>query len=191
MEPRADRKALLGWLKSPFQKIDPAVRAARNKIARDPFCRLTSAIEVAVAAEMGIAIDANRASADDWLRLPGISIRQATLLAQLTAGGVVFYGLDDVAAALALPPAQLQGLAPILQFYFYDPEAVSFLQPIDANWATIDQLERLPGVDFALAQAMISDREHRGNFRSIVDLQRRLNLSGELVGQLMHYLRFS
>ncbi len=191
MEPGAEQKPLLGWFKLPFQRIDPAVQAARQKIARDPFCRLVSAIEVAVAAEMGVAIDANRASADDWLRLPGISIRQATLLTQLTAGGVVFYGLDDVAAALSVQPTQLQGLAPILRFYFYDPEAVSFLQPIDANWATIEQLERLPGVDRALALAMVNDREKRGNFRSIVDLQRRLNLSGELVGQLMHYLRFA
>ena len=103
----------------------------------------------------------------------------------------MFYGLDDVAAALSVQPTQLQGLAPILRFYFYDPEAVSFLQPIDANWATIEQLERLPGVDRALALAMVNDREKRGNFRSIVDLQRRLNLSGELVGQLMHYLRFA
>ncbi len=191
MEPKVNQKPLLKWLKSPFQHIDPAVQAARQKIARDPFCRLSSAIEVTVAAEMGIAIDANRASTDDWLRLPGISIHQATLLTQLTAGGVVFYGLDDVAAALSVPAAKLQWLAPILRFYFYDPEAVSFLQPIDANRATIEQLERLPGVDRALAQAMVRDRSKRGNFRSIVDLQRRLNLSGELVGQLMHYLRFS
>lgn len=179
------------WLKAPFQSVDPAVQAARQKIARNSFCRLESAIEVAVAAEMGIAIDVNRASADDWLRLPGISIRQATLLAQLSAGGVTFHSLDDLAAALSIPPAQLEPLAPVLRFYFYDSETPAFLQPIDANWATIDQLERLPGIDRALAERIVSDRQQRGNFRSLVDLQRRLQLSGELVGTLMHYLRFA
>lgn len=180
-----------GWLKAPFQSIDPAVQAARQKLARNAFCRLESAIEIAVAAEMGIAIDVNRASADDWLRLPGISIRQATLLAQLSAGGVIFHSLDDVAAALGVPPSQLEPIAPVLRFYFYDAEAPSFLQPIDANWATVEQLERLPGIDRALAERIVSDRQHRGNFRSLVDLQRRLHLSGELVGELMHYLRFA
>ncbi|TAD77294.1 MAG: ComEA family DNA-binding protein [Oscillatoriales cyanobacterium] len=187
----ANSRNPLSWLKAPFQSIDPAVQAARQKIARNSFCRLESAIEIAIAAEMGIAIDANRASADDWLRLPGISIRQATLLAQLSAGGVIFHSLDDVAAALSLPPSQLVPLAPVLRFYFYDPEAPSFLQPIDANWATIEQLERLPGVDRTLAEQMVRDRQQRGNFRSLVDLQRRLHLSGELVSELMHYLRFA
>jgi DNA uptake protein ComE-like DNA-binding protein len=179
------------WLKAPFQSLDPAVQAARQKIARNAFCRLESAVEIAVAAEMGIAIDVNRASADDWLRLPGISIRQATLLAQLSAGGVIFHSLDDVAAALGVPPSQLEPIAPVLRFYFYDAEAPSFLQPIDANWATVEQLERLPGIDRALAECIVSDRQRRGNFRSLVDLQRRLHLSGELVGELMHYLRFA
>lgn len=186
----SSQNPILNWLTAPFQPANPALKAARSKIAHDPFCRLNSALEVAVAAEMGIAIDANRASIDDWLRLPGLSIRQATLLTQLSASGVVFYGLEDLAAALGVTVAQLEPWTPVLRFYFYDPEAASFQRTLDANHATVDELERLPGVDRALAERMIRDRQERGAFRSLIDLKRRLNLSGELLGELMHYLRF-
>ena len=52
----------------------------RNKIANDPYYRFQSLQEIAIAAELGIKIDVNQATVDDWLRLPGLSIHQARSL---------------------------------------------------------------------------------------------------------------
>ncbi|MEL7421226.1 MAG: ComEA family DNA-binding protein, partial [Cyanobacteria bacterium J06555_3] len=41
----------------------------RNKIANDPYYRFQSMKEIAIAAELGIKIDVNLATVDDWLRL--------------------------------------------------------------------------------------------------------------------------
>lgn len=71
----------------------------QQRLRQDPYYRLRSFEEVALAAAIGIKIDVNQATVDDWLRLPGISIHQGRSLVQLTSQGVQFYSLDDVAAA--------------------------------------------------------------------------------------------
>ena len=49
----------------------------RAKLLNDPYYRLQSGEEVRLAAELGMGIDANQATVDDWLRLPGLSIRMS------------------------------------------------------------------------------------------------------------------
>lgn len=43
---------------------------------------------------------------------------------------------------------------------------------VDLNHASIEQLDTLPGIGRTLATAIVSDRERRGRFRSIEDLNR-------------------
>ena len=93
---RSPRQQLQTW----FNHFHPL----KAKLRRDPMMRLSTAAEVVVAADLGVRIDANQATVDDWLRLPGLSIHQARTLVRLSQNGVVFYALDDVAAALGLAP---------------------------------------------------------------------------------------
>lgn len=162
----------------------------RNRLAQDPYYRFKTLEEVQLAAELGIGIDVNRATVDDWLRLPGISIHQARDLAALVAAGVQFHCLEDVAAALGLPVQRLQPFARILQFCYYDPHSVCAVQAIALNSATVEQLTRIPAVDLYLARAIVHHRQQQGRFRNLADLQARLSLSPQLVEALMHYVRF-
>ena len=189
-KPARSRRGVGDLAKGIGTAFDPAVRSARSRLRHDPFARLKDAVDLAVAADLGIAIDANRASADDWLRLPGLSIRQANLLAGLAAGGVPFHGLDDVAAALGVPVSRLEPYGAVLQFCYYDPDSVATVQPQPANDASAAALAALPAIDAALAAAIVTERTARGPFRSLADLQRRLRLSGEQTATLMYYLRF-
>lgn len=162
----------------------------RSRILNDPYYRLQSLAEVEVAANLGVKIDVNQATVDDWLRLPGLSIHQARSLAALTQAGVQFYGLEDLAAALNLPPQQLQSFQPILQFCYYDAESPHQIQPINPNYASIEQLNRLPGVDLYLARAIVQQRKKAGVYRNLADLQQRLTLPATLTAKLLHYLCF-
>ena len=160
----------------------------RSRIVEDPYYRFKSAFEIAVAADLGVKIDVNQASVDDWLRLPGISIHQARQLVSLSQAGVAFYSISDLAAALSLPIHKLQWLAPVLSFQYYDRSLD--LPSVQVNQATIDELTQIPQLSPALATKIVEQREQAGNFTDLVNFQQRLELPGELIGSLMHYLQF-
>ena len=160
----------------------------RSRILEDPYYRFQSAFEIAVAADLGVKIDVNQASVDDWLRLPGISIHQARQLVTLSQAGVAFYSIADLAAALSIPGHRLQWLAPVLSFQYYNP--ASTLPSIQIDRATAAELSQIPQLSPALATEIVTQRERGGKFTDLVNLQQRLGLSGELIGELMHYLQF-
>lgn len=160
----------------------------RSQLLNDPYYRLQSAQEIAVAAELGIKIDVNQASVDDWLRLPGISIHQARSLVELSHSGVPFYSIEDIAAALGVPVQRLLPLVPVLQFCYYDN--TYSIEKVNPNTASVEELNHIPGVSLTLAQAIVQNRALAGSYRNLVDFQKRLSLNGQLTAQLMYYLRF-
>jgi DNA uptake protein ComE-like DNA-binding protein len=160
----------------------------RSRIIAEPYYRFKSAFEIAVAADLGVAIDVNRANVDDWLRLPGISIHQARQLVTLSQSGVAFHSITDLAAALNMPIQRLQWLAPVLSFQYYEPTLA--LPCVKLDRATVDDLVKVPHISPALATEIINERERGGKFKDLVDFQQRLGLSGTAIGELMHYLQF-
>lgn len=173
-----------------WKNLNLPQRSIRTRILKDPYYRFQSLEEVALAASLGIKIDANEATVDDWLRLPGLSIHQARSLVELTRNGIQFHCLEDVAAALGLSMQRLKPLAPVLQFCYYDVESLYSPQPINPNTATGEMLNQIPCVDPMLANKIVTNRESAGLYRSLADFQNRLSLPSELISQLMHYLRF-
>ncbi len=170
--------------------LNPRVFWLRAKIKNDPYYRFQSLEEVAIAAELNIQIEVNWATVDDWLRLPGISIHQARTLTELTAAGVQFFGLEDLAAALNVPLKRVEPLAPILSFSFRDPESALTPQQFNPNTATAEELATIPFLDSQLAQQIVENRQTYGKYSHLADLQQRLGFHQQLTAQLMHYLRF-
>ncbi|MGG6294410.1 helix-hairpin-helix domain-containing protein [Leptolyngbya sp. AN02str] len=163
-------------------------RGGRSRF-QNPYYRLQPH-EISLAAQAGVAIDVNRAGVDDWLRLPGISIHQARSLVSLVQSGVQFHCLEDLAAALSVPVQRIAGLAPVLQFNYYDPASAAIAQPMNPNMASVEELTRIPGVDIYLARAIVQNRTSYGRFQNIAHLQQRLGLSAAMTAQVMHYFRF-
>lgn len=175
------------WLPS---LLTSKLQKLRHRLLNDPYYRLQSVEEISVAAALGIQIDVNQATVDDWLRLPGLSIHQARNLVELSRSGVYFYCLEDIAAALSLPVGRLEVLQPLLRFYYYDEEDDIKLQVVNVNTATVQTLAQVSVMDRNLAQAVVENRRVYGQYRNLADFQRRLSLSGDVVGKLMYYLRF-
>jgi DNA uptake protein ComE-like DNA-binding protein len=185
-------KRPMNWLQKLSEQmaskgISPGDSVNQARFA-DPYYRFQNFAEVAQASQLGIKIDVNRASVDDWLRLPGISIHQAKSLVQLSHGGMQFYAIEDVAAALGLSVQRLQPLTPILQFCYYDPS----LRPqlLNANSASVEDLLTIPGMEPAIAHQLVRERVTAGTYQNLSQLQQRLNLSGTILEQLLHYLQF-
>ncbi|HIK45900.1 MAG TPA: ComEA family DNA-binding protein [Leptolyngbyaceae cyanobacterium M65_K2018_010] len=179
----------LSKLKQGWQTLRAQLHPLASRLAEDPGYRLRSLAEVDRAADLGFRLDVNQATVDDWLRLPGISIRQAQVLTQLRQSGLQFYALEDIAAALGVPPSQLQPLAKVLAFCYYDRGNPWQLQRVNLNQANAAQLCQVPAISPALAQGIIAERHWRGPFQHLGDFQRRLQLSAEIMATLMHHLQ--
>lgn len=176
------------WLPSVTQRqLNPQFQVLRMRLLNDPYYRLQSTAEIAAAATLGIQIDVNQASVDDWLRLPGLSIHQARSLVELSRTGVQFFCLEDIAVALSVPLQRLKPLEPVLRFCYYDETCPTLVNP---STATVETLTQIPVVELSLAKAVVQNRILAGPYRNLVDFQQRLSLPGHITMQLMHYLRF-
>ncbi|MBW4672354.1 MAG: ComEA family DNA-binding protein [Cyanomargarita calcarea GSE-NOS-MK-12-04C] len=172
-------------------RLNPRLQKLRANLLSNPYHRLQSGEEIAIAVELGIRIDANQAVVDDWLRLPGLSIHQAQSLVEISRTGVKYYCIEDIAAALNMSVQRLKPLERIIDFSYYDEEALSNpTQLINPNQATLEALMRVPFIDSSLAEAVVQNRASEGYFRSLVDFQQRLSLTPDAIAQLMYYLRF-
>ncbi len=162
----------------------------REKLLYDPYYRMRSLQEITIAAELGLQIDVNQASVDDWLRLPGISIHQARSLVELVGMGVQLLCLEDIAAAIGVPVHRLKPLEPVLAFVYYDPQSLIAPQRINPNLASAKELAQIPIVEKSLANKIIRNRKKDGDYKGLADLQRRLKLGSQETSQLMYYLQF-
>ena len=151
------------------------------KLRQNPALRLADAAAVERAATLGWRLDVNRATAADWLRLPGIGPDQVDLLLRLQAGGVQLSGSDDLQRLLELPDAMVQSWQPLLEFRWYGEPAMPAGPPsrIDLNRATPRELEPL-GLGPERLRRLLRERS-RGPFQDLADLQHRLQLPAALV----------
>ena len=162
------------------------------RLRHDPQHRLRSGQEARHAAALGWRLDVNRASADDWLRLPGIGAAQVDLLVRLQQGGVQLSGPEDLQRLLDLPAAQLAQWEPLLLFRWYGdamPPAQRQAR-VDLNQASAAQLERLlPQLNGERRARLLRERQ-RLPFQDLADLQQRLQLPPALVEELIGRVRF-
>jgi len=132
----------------------------------------------------------NRATAADWLRLPGLEPAQVDLLLRLQAGGVQLSGSDDLQRVLELPDAVVQTWLPLLEFRWYGEPAMAAAPPsrIDLNGAPARELEPL-GLGPERLNRLLRERG-RGPFLDLADLQQRLQLPAALVESWIGRVQF-
>ncbi len=160
------------------------------KLQQNPALRLEDAAAVERAAALGWRLDVNRATAADWLRLPGLGPAQVDLLLRLQAGGVQLSGSDDLQRVLELPDAVVQAWLPLLEFRWYGEPAMPAGPPsrIDLNRASPRELESL-GLGPERLSRLLRERS-RSPFLDLADLQQRLQLPAALVESWIGRVQF-
>ena len=161
-----------------------------KKIQSNPYYRFQSEAEIKIAGELGIKIDANMATVDDWLRLPGISITQARNLVEIANSGIHFLCLEDLANALGISVLKIQCWQPVLYFAYYASDSFYSPAKVNPNNASIEQLTKIPNLHKDIAEKIILDREVNGKYLHIADLRKRLNLNTDFAYHLMSYFQF-
>ena len=168
--------------------LETGLNPLKKQLEQDRYYRFRSAKEVRWGVQWGIRIDANRATVDDWLRLPGISIHQARVLVELSRSGTPLTCWDDVAAVTGIGLEHCRQLVYIVQFYYYDPD--SEVRQLPVNRATARELAAISAIDLALAERLVYERQRSGPYQNWLDLKRRLQLQPQTMTALLHHLRF-
>lgn len=170
--------------------IEGSLNPLKKRLSQDNYYRFRSVDEVRLGVKSGVYIDANRATVDDWLRLPGLSIHQARSLVELSRSGTLLTCWEDVAAITGIGLSRLQSFGDVVRFYYYDPESEILPKLINVNQATIGELTAIPAVDSTLAERLVYDRQRFGPYKDLLDLKGRLQLHPQVITALLHYLRF-
>ncbi|MBE9068995.1 ComEA family DNA-binding protein [Leptolyngbya cf. ectocarpi LEGE 11479] len=168
--------------------LEARLNPLKKTLAQDSYYRFRSADEVQLGVKSGVRIDANRATIDDWLRLPGISIHQARALVELSHSGISLTCWEDVAVVTGIGLHHLQAFGEMVQFYYYDPESAVTPRQLNVNQASVEELTVL--VDRSLAERLVYYRQRWGPYQGWLDLKHRLQLPPDVVTKLLHYLRF-
>ena len=170
--------------------LECALNPVKQKLAQDSYYRFQSVDEVQLGVRSGVRIDANRATVDDWLRLPGISIHQARSLVELSRSGTPLTCWEDVASVTGIGLSHLQALGEVVQFYYYDPDSAVTPKQLNVNRVNARELATIPAIDPALAERLVYYRQRFGPYKDWLDLKDRLQLSPCMITALLHYLRF-
>jgi DNA uptake protein ComE-like DNA-binding protein len=160
------------------------------KLTLRPGRPLQNGDEVRRAAALGWRLDVNRATASDWLRLPGCSRDQADLLLRLQAGGVQLSGAEDLQRLLRLDAETLQSWLPLLDFRWYGTAPdLDQPAPLCINSASSAALQQLAGLDAEALQRLLQERIRRP-FSDLADLQERLGLPAAVIETWIGRLSF-
>lgn len=157
----------------------------------DPLAHRDSSIRLAAPLSDGERVDADRASAEELGRVPGIgpSLAKRIVADRESHGG--FGGLAGLDRVDGVGPGTLARLAPRLTFSGVpaDASASSDAALIDPNAASLAELERLPGIGAARARAIAAFRDSAGPFRSLDDLKRVPGVTASLLARIAPRLR--
>ena len=135
-------------------------------------------------------LDVNRATPEQWQKLPGCSEAMVDVLMRLQRGGVQFSQLDDLALLLNLPADLVKLWTPHLVFRWHgDAPVLPKQAPLDVNAAAPTLLEQTLNWPKPRLQRLIQERRLKP-FEHLADLQERVCLPPDAVEQLIGRVSF-
>jgi competence protein ComEA len=164
-------------------RFGPDARPTRDSAAE-------AAARMARPLQPGETVDVDRAAAAELVRLPRIGPGLAArIVADREANGP-FGSLEGLARVPGLAAVTQKGLARSAVFSGR-PRAPAAREDgrVAVNRATVEELDRLPGIGPALARAIIEERARGGPFRSPSDLERVPGIGPALVSRLTARIR--
>lgn len=160
-------------------------------------------------------IDLNLASRGELLQLPGVGVSMVERIEEYRREQGGFTCVEDLLEVPGVGPATLQRLRPWIRVSLEedafpgeevlepihldrsDPaprrsspaskKSANLAQPIDINLASVEELQRLPGIGPRLSQRIVDERG-RAPFRSVEDLRRVSGIGPKTIEKLRPFI---
>jgi competence protein ComEA len=139
---------------------------------------------------VGYQLDVNTADADELEQLPGIGPAKAQRIMQQRTQHGPLQSTADLAPAVGPNTAQrVQPLTTLSTAAVPTPSRKGeLLEPLNVNTASLEELQRLPGIGPKLGQRILDERT-RGPFRSVDDLRRVSGIGVKTLEKLRPHVR--
>lgn len=111
-----------------------------------------------------ISLDANRASMEDWQKLPGIGEKRARQMVNFRESLGGFLSIEQVGEMYGLPDSVFQKIKPMLTV------SGGSIRQLNLNSASYEDLEGHPYISGKQAKLIVAYREQNGSFASVDDL---------------------
>jgi competence ComEA-like helix-hairpin-helix protein len=109
-------------------------------------------------------LDINRASMEDWQRLPGIGEKRARQVVNFRESLGGFLSIEQVSEMYGLPDSVFQKIRPMLTL------SGNNIRQLNLNTASAEDLDRHPYISGKQAKLIVAYREQHGAFASVEDL---------------------
>lgn len=123
-------------------------------------------------------IDLNKAGVAQWDSFPGIDKEIAERIVKYRYSIDGFDSVDDLSHVYGLPEDFVKTYAVHLTLHKSETEILNL------NTASIDELKKIPHINFNQARSIVNYRDQHGKFDSIDDLRRIRTLSSEVIAEL-------
>jgi DNA uptake protein ComE-like DNA-binding protein len=120
-------------------------------------------------------VDFNSCSKHDLVRVLDLPIVYANDIDLIRNEGYLFTHAEELTEIAGVPEEHVRRIAPRLLFA-YDPARDGAASWRRVNFLSISEIQQL-GVDEAIAQKIVDERNHKGDYRSVVDIKRRTGLA--------------
>ncbi len=111
-------------------------------------------------------VDINRATLEDWLRLPGIGEKRAQQIVKFRESLGGFLSIAQLGEMYNLPDSVFQLIQPMLTLDFKD------VHQININAASAEDLDRHPYISTKQAALIVNYRTQHGSFATVEDLSK-------------------
>ncbi len=119
-------------------------------------------------------VDINTCSKDDMIKQLGLPLAYANDIEVLQRNGYQITSIEDLIDVAGIPESVAHQIEPLLVFqYDFNREAKASWRRF--NTYTQDELVAV-GFDETIAQRILEERTTRGDFRSVVDLKKRVGI---------------
>ena len=174
--------AVLGHLGRAFLASEGAPGGAflPGQVAADLEAQRARAVTESRPLAPGETVDPDRASAADLPRLPGVGMRLAKEIVSDREVRGFFGSAGGLDRVRGIGPAKLSKLEPFLRFSSRTGPTDT---RVDLNRATQVELQALPGIGPARAQAIVAYRERHGPFADLAGLAQVPGISRALAAR--------
>ena len=122
-------------------------------------------------------VNINTATQEELQSLPGMDQSLAQSIVQYRQTNGPFKSVDDLSQVQGMDEQKLRGIKGQLT-----------AEKINVNTAKADELQKVPGMDQALAQSIIQYRDTNGPFQSVDDLTKVQGISDQKLDSIQAYL---